>query len=141
MKAKIGLSIFLIALLALSGFYYINFFKTKSIADDVLNDINLNKVTASLIFDENNNRFYYFDENEKDSIEFVEILKKFKIKRTLKETGSDYIVSITGVGGRFQVRVSEKGYIFFDRDLSEIYKVTNNKEFDNLLNIIKSKAH
>lgn len=140
-KTKIGLSVFLIIVLALSGFYYTNFFKTKSLANDVLNDIDLDNVNANFIFDENDDKFYYFDKTAKDSIELVKVLKKVKLKKSLKKYDSDYVVSISGDGGKFQLYISDKGYIFFDKDLRECYKVINNKDFDNLLNIIKSKAH
>lgn len=140
-KVKISLSIFLIIVLALSGFYYINFFKTKSLADDVLNNINLNEVNVNFIFNENDDKFYYFDKTDKYSIELVKVLKKVKLKKSFKKYDSDYVVSISGDGGKFQLYISNKGYIFFDKDLRESYKVINNKDFDNLLNIIKSKAH
>lgn len=117
-------------------------FYTKKSVEDILVDVNLDKVSASIIFDENNDKFYYFDETDKDSIKFVKILKEIKIKKVLKKPESDdYIVSAKGDGGKFQLHISDKGFLFFDKNLQEYYKVVDKKDFDNLLNIIKSKVH
>ncbi|HWI49033.1 MAG TPA: hypothetical protein VNU45_12495, partial [Rummeliibacillus sp.] len=83
-----------------------------------------------------------FDKN--DSTEFVHILKEVELKRVLKvseRVNYDYIVSVSGSGGAFQLYISDEGFVYYfiDQSKSKPYKFVDKKLLDELLNIIQKQ--
>ncbi|WP_397539584.1 hypothetical protein [Rummeliibacillus pycnus] len=140
-KIKIGLLALLIVSLALLSLYLINTLKTKSLSNDILVDVNFDKVKAKFVYDTQTDKSQDFDKNESEKI--MQIFKKVELKRVLKtpKTKDTYIVVVGGSGGSFLFNVSDDGFVLLDKTLNKYYKFVDKKLLDDLLNIIISNTH
>jgi len=138
-KIKVCLSVLLIVVLALIGTYYANALKTKSLANDILSEVNFDKVKASFVIDSTRNKILDFDKNESDEI--MGILKKVELKGVLNtpKTKDEYIIQVGGTGSAFLFNVSDDGFVKIDKKSDKYYKFVDKKLLGDLLNIIKKK--
>ncbi|MFJ8261238.1 hypothetical protein ACIQ4I_04650 [Rummeliibacillus sp. NPDC094406] len=138
-KTKVGFSVLLIIVLAFTGFYYANALKTESLANDILKNVNFDKVKADFVYDRQTDIIQDFDKNESEKI--MQIFKKVELKGVIKtpKTKNDYLVYVGGSGGSFQFEVSDDGFVRLDKTLSKYYKFVDKKLLDDLLKIIKKQ--
>jgi len=127
-KSMVGLLALVIIVLALVGTYYANALKTKSLANDILSEVNFDKVKVVYVYDRQTSKILNLDKNELDEI--MGILKKVELKGVLNtpKTKDEYLVDVGGTGGSFLFTVSEDGFVRIDKKL-----------LGDLLNIIKKQ--
>lgn len=139
-KLKIGFSVIVIILLVWTGIHYMNTFKTKSLANDILTDVNFDKVDVSLI-NISDKEAKIIDFDQADSTKFIQVLREVEVKRirTSKWLGDDYIVLIGGSGGSFQLYLSKQGTFVIDAESDEPYTFLDKEAFNDLLVLIKKQ--
>lgn len=139
-KLKIGFSVIVIILLVWTGIHYMNTFKTKSLANDILTDVNFDKVDVSLI-NISDKEAKIIDFDQADSTKFIQVVKEVEVKRirTSKWLGDDYIVLIGGSGGSFQLYLSKQGTFVIDAESDEPYTFLDKEAFNDLLVLIKKQ--
>ncbi|MFG3612715.1 hypothetical protein [Rummeliibacillus stabekisii] len=139
-KLKIVFSVIVIILLVWTGIHYMNTFKTKSLANDILTDVNFDKVDVSLI-NISDKEAKIIDFDQADSTKFIQVLREVEVKRirTSKWLGDDYIVLIGGSGGSFQLYLSKQGTFVIDAESDEPYTFLDKEAFNDLLVLIKKQ--
>ncbi|MCM3315354.1 hypothetical protein M3603_01600 [Rummeliibacillus stabekisii] len=139
-KLKIGFSVIVIILVVWAGIHYMNAYKTKSLANDILGDVNFDKVDVSLInISDKEAKIKDFD--QADSTQFIQVLREVEVKRirTSKWLGDDYAVLIGGSGGSFQLYLSKQGTFVIDAESDEPYTFLDKEAFNDLLVLIKKQ--
>ncbi|MGE7839146.1 hypothetical protein ACQKNX_00005 [Lysinibacillus sp. NPDC093712] len=127
--------LFIVCIVFLS--FHMNSFKKISLANDMLNDINFDKVNSGFVVDSASGTIRDLDEEKLTTL--LSTLKTIDLKPVQKRSESvamDYIVSLSGSGGAFKLYISTDGSISLENKLEETYQVVDNKMFDTLLHMI-----
>lgn len=140
-KLKIGFSVIIIILLVWTGIHYMNTFKTKSLANDILTDVNFDKVDVSFLINSSDKETKIIDFDHDDSNQFIQVLREVEVKRikASKWRRDDYIVPISGSGGSFQLYLSKQGTFVIDAESDEPYTFLDKEAFNDLLVLIKKQ--
>lgn len=133
-KKYFGLGILLI-LLVISLLAFQNF-KTVSLENDLLEDINLSKVKATTLITPNDKVHFV---NETASNQLLNVLKEITLKKTINADPNEFTsVSFSGPGGSFKIFVYDQQYMSIPTDdISTIYKINEKKDYDKLIQILQ----
>jgi len=134
---QLRLSIFSLVCIVFLSFYTLNFFKTTSLAKDLLTEIDFNKVNSGFVVDAANETIR--DLNEESLTTILSTLKTIELECVQKRSETraiDYIVSLSGSGGAFKLYLSNDGSLFIDGKLEETYQIVDNQVFNTLLHLI-----
>lgn len=134
---QLRLSIFSLVCIVFLSFYTTKFFKTTSLAKDILTEIDFNKVNLGFVVDVANETIR--DLNEESLTTILSTLKTIDLERVQKRSelrAIDYIVSLSGSGGAFKLYLSNDGSLFIDGKLEETYQFVDNQVFNALLHVI-----
>ncbi|GEK29912.1 hypothetical protein KZO01_02210 [Kurthia zopfii] len=137
MKKKSMVISSIVALIVILGaaFYLIGS-KEKSLAHDLLSEVDFSKVKVNAQISKSDN---ISEVSVDDSKEILQLLQKMNVKKKHVEGLKDYSILIaSGGGGSFQIFLYDQGYIKIPTQThDDLYKVTESNEFEKLLHIVE----
>ena len=137
MKKKSMIMSSIVALIVILGAsFYLTGSKEKSVAHDLLSEVDFSKVKVNAQISKSDN---ISEISEDDSKEILQLLQKLNVKKKHVEGLKEYsVLMASGAGGSFQIFLYDQGYIKVPTQSHEdLYKVTESEEFEKLLHIVE----
>lgn len=131
-KKQLHLCVLLLICIVFLSFYAINSFQTTSLANDLLTDMDYDKIHSGFVIDVASETLR--DLEEEGLTALLATIKAINLKRVQKHsTNVDFIVALSGSGGACKLYLSNDGSLFIDGKLEETYQAVDHHMFDALL--------
>lgn len=135
-KKSMVISSIVAFIVILGASFYLIGSKEKSLAQDLLSDVDFSKVKVHAQISKSDN---ISEVSVDDSKEILQLLQKMNVKKKHVEGLKGYsVLMASGAGGSFQIFLYDQGYIKISTQSHEdLYKVTESNEFEKLLHIVE----